>query len=210
MLIQAYRRKDAINVLLGATNIQFAVNKAGHVVADVADKQHVDHLLENIPEAFAKYDGDAAPTADQVHAHSDPSIEPAGTPDPSEATRLAARAQVLVSHSNGTTDDALLQAAFTRSGLTKSGWNAQDQTDIDTAIDTEANVGELAVAEGKATKAAKEAPTKWVVTNGTEKMDLAKLDDKQLRAFAKSAGISVQGGLRGDKIRTLILKALKA
>lgn len=56
MLIHAYRRKDATPVHTGKTNIEFKVNDAGDVVAEVADQDDIDVLLA-IPEGYRAYQG---------------------------------------------------------------------------------------------------------------------------------------------------------
>jgi benzoyl-CoA reductase/2-hydroxyglutaryl-CoA dehydratase subunit BcrC/BadD/HgdB len=54
------------------------------------------------------------------------------------------------------------------------------------------------------------ASTAFVVEgpNG-ERKDLAELDDEQLKEFAAVAEVTVGDRLKGDKLRTAIVKALK-
>lgn len=58
MQIQAFRRREPIQVALGGTAISFAVKQGGDVVADVDDQVAADRLLE-ISEAYRAYGGDA-------------------------------------------------------------------------------------------------------------------------------------------------------
>ncbi|MES2415094.1 MAG: hypothetical protein V4614_14905 [Pseudomonadota bacterium] len=62
MLIHAYRRKEAIQVDLGAIVIEFKpdADRKGAVVAEVADEAHVATLL-NISEAYVPFEGAAKP-----------------------------------------------------------------------------------------------------------------------------------------------------
>ena len=58
MLIHAYKRKEITPVDIGDTQIEFQPNEQGDVVAEVADGEDCEKLLD-IPEAFCIY-GQAA------------------------------------------------------------------------------------------------------------------------------------------------------
>lgn len=216
MLISAYRRRDPITVNLMGADWAFKANAAGDIVCNVTDKKAAEHMLKAIPEAYLAYEGQEAPA-------SAPAAAPAGDAPakPEDASAIARRAQVLVGSSKLTEPVVqlgdqtvnvadLLDAAFKRSGKTKSQWNAQDQGDIDDAVEAEANA--ILLTQREKTDAANlaGAGSKWVIKNGETSLDLASLDDKALRVFAKSVGVPVNNGLKGDKIRTVIVNAINA
>jgi hypothetical protein len=218
MLISAYRRRDPITVNLMGADWAFKANAAGDIVCNVTDKAAAAHLVRAIPEAYQPYEGEP-PAAGAPAA---PAAATGEVIKPEDAAAIARRAQVLVGSSKLTDETVtlgsasvkvadLVDAAFKRSGKTKSQWNAQDQADIDDAIESEANALLLKQREQMDTDNAAGAATKWVIKNGDgTELDLATLDDKALRVFAKSIGVPVNNGLKGDKIRTVILNAINA
>ncbi|MNQ53725.1 hypothetical protein D3C85_677730 [compost metagenome] len=217
MLISAYRRREPITVSLMGADWAFKPNAAGDIVCNVTDKAAAAHLVKAIPEAYQPYEGE------EPAASAPAAAAPAGEapPKPEDASAIARRAQVLVGSSKLTEPVVqlgdqtvnvadLLDAAFKRSGKTKSQWNAQDQGDIDDAVEAEANAILLKQREDTDATNAAGAGTKWVIKNGETSLDLASLDDKALRLFAKSLGVTVNNGLKGDKIRTVIVNAINA
>ena len=234
MLIHAYKRKEAMQVSLGALLIDFKPNKAGEVVANVTDQKAIDRLL-SIGEAYREHGADEAavePDADATHddlpegqGEGEGDGDGEGTEKPKtgadvDPLALARKAQVLIGYSKGDAPieidgkpvevQTLIDRAFTRSGLTKSGWNAQEQADIDTAIETEANALALEARQQLDAKNAAALPTKYVITSAEGvKIDLARMDDKKLRSFAKTNGVVVASAAKGNKIRDAIVAAIK-
>lgn len=60
MLIHAYKRKEATPVDTGRSQIEFKLNDAGEVVAEVDDEGDIATLL-NIPEAYRAHESAAKP-----------------------------------------------------------------------------------------------------------------------------------------------------
>lgn len=62
MLIQAYRRKDPVNVDLFGQTIEFVGNADGDMVAEVTDQDVIDRLL-SIDEAYREHGAKPAKAA---------------------------------------------------------------------------------------------------------------------------------------------------
>jgi len=155
MLIQAYRRKEPIEVSLTTRLIKFYLNDLQHVVADV-DAEERDILVDGVPEAYRDYGEDVAaqPSAEEVARAEAAAKAQKETDERAEAERVAAesRASQVLLGSNvldsvidltGNTTAALgevVPRAHTRSGLTVAEWNELEPAEREAKLATEVEI----------------------------------------------------------------------
>lgn len=155
MLIQAYRRKEPIEVSLTTRLIKFYLNDLQHVVADV-DAEERAILVDGVPEAYRDY-GDvvaAQPSADEVARAEAAEKAQKDADERAEADRLAAesRASQTLLGSNvldrvidltGNTTATLgevVARAHTRSGLSVAEWNDLEPAEREAKLATEVEI----------------------------------------------------------------------
>lgn len=236
MLIQAYRRKEPIEVSLTTRLIKFYLNDQQHVVADV-DAEERDLLVDGVPEAYRDY-GDAA--AAQPSAEDLARAAQKEAAERAEADRLAAEKRAsetllgsnvlasvidLTGNKTVTLGDVVARA-HTRSGLSVPDWNDLEPAEREAKLATEveilteeAETEEAEAADALRVQAAKDAKAekqaadaaaakKFVLVAGDQSFDLKTYDDKKLREFAKQYNVVLGNGLKGDQIRQAIVDKL--
>jgi hypothetical protein len=155
MLIQAYRRKEPIEVSLTTRLIKFYLNDLQHVVADV-DADERDLLVEGIPEAYRDY-GDAVaaqPSAEDIARAEAAEKAQKEADERAEAERLAAEtraSQTLLGSSvlesvidlTGNKTIALgdvVARAHVRSELSVADWNDLEPAEREAKLATEVEI----------------------------------------------------------------------
>lgn len=233
MLIQAYRRKETIEVSLTTRLIKFYLNELQHVVAEV-DEDERDLLVIGVPEAYRDY-GDAEalkPSAEdlvpaKVNERAETEHEAGEVRENQPLIGSSVLASVVDLTGNKTvTLGEVVARAHERSGLSVAGWNELEPAEreaklaieveilTEEAETTEAEAADaLRVQAEKDAAAAKEvaeatAAKKFVLVAGDRSFDLKTYDDKALREFAKQYKVQLGSGLKGDTLRQAIVDGL--
>lgn len=155
MLIQAYRRKEPIEVSLTTRLIKFYLNDQKHVVADV-DEDERDLLVEGVPEAYCDYgEAEAAqPTADELARQEAAAKAKKAADEKAEADRLAAEARanqtllgsevlesvIDLTGNKTVTLGEVVASAHARSGLTVQAWNELEPAEREAKLATEVEI----------------------------------------------------------------------
>lgn len=239
MQIHAYRRTEPTVVELFGLRIDFKPNEHKHVVGETDDDRAIERLL-SIDEAYRPYTGpgsaaEAPAPAPQKAAVQTIEASKPPPPDDNDAEEPLKAAEGLPPGFRiwggegevtgiGMTLEQAVELAFKQSSLDREEWNLNDEEDrealILAAVDAErARVAaeKQAEAEAAAAQAGKGAgsagqdtPKSYVLTNGTESVDLAPMSAAQLRAFAEQAGVKLPGGnsTKVGDLRDLLYTAL--
>lgn len=155
MLIQAYRRKEPIEVSLTTRLIKFYLNDLQHVVAEV-DEDERDQLVDGVPEAYRDY-GEveaSSPSAEELDRLAAAAKAKKEADEKAEADRLAAEAHanqsLLGSDVLGSVVDLtgnktvtlgeVVASAHARSGLSVPEWNELEPAEREAKLATEVEV----------------------------------------------------------------------
>lgn len=128
-------RKGGTRIDLHGTQIHFKPNEAGHHVAEVTDKKHIERLLA-IPEAYCIYDPETANTPAPEPIIKLPEQKPAPVV-PEDTVLLGSSVHPAEFEIEGKRYQlgAIVGKAHADSGLSVAEWNAADEDDRHSAID---------------------------------------------------------------------------
>lgn len=128
-------RKGGTRIDLHGTQIHFKPNEAGHHVAEVTDKKHIERLLA-IPEAYCIYDPETANEPAPEPIIKLPEQKPAPVV-PEDTVLLGSSVHPAEFEIEGKRYQlgAIVGKAHADSGLSIAEWNAADEDDRHSAID---------------------------------------------------------------------------